>query len=227
MHDPSVLVFTLHLPIPGSRWKWANDRPRGLRRWRYEAPGEPLDGQPIHPWWRPAGWRLNLRGSEIKLMDLVDVWHEEPGGADSGEVCKGMGSTELTWHNVKWAIRHRRHLRLRWQTPLRTLHRWYFQRCDDCKQRFGYHEARYGTGWDSDETVHRPCLDLRHQRYWIEDLEKTLSGEPRTWTERWRVEYRLKRDLEWDVDNSEHGRGMGRLAGTGVAKDARPIETPS
>lgn len=211
MHDPMVLVFTLHLPIPQRKWKVREREPVGFRLTRLRYTGGKSEDEPLHPAWRPAAYSLVVCNWRIRMMELVDVWHDEPGGEDSGTVCEGMGGSELTWHNVKWALRHREHLTLRWQTPLKTLHRWWTQHCADCGQRFGMHEARYGAGWDSSETLHNACLQVRSQGYWIADLEKALSGEPLTATEQWRIGYRLKHDLEWNVD--------GTLAGVGVPKD--------
>jgi len=171
MHDPMVMVFSLGVPIPRTKWKRAAVQPRwGARRRRYTCPRDesPLCGEAIHPWWRPAAWELFLAGRDIGWTEVVDVWHAEPDGRDSGTVCKGMGGTELTWANVRWAWAHRRHLDIRWLHWQRTRN-WLFLRCTRCGQPFrGAHRARIGR-WNGDarDVRHRDC-DL------IEDQQRQL-----------------------------------------------------
>jgi hypothetical protein len=56
MHSPEVMVFDLHVPVPSVKWR--NRRPPQwqVTRRRYTCPEEenPLCGEAINPWWRPA-----------------------------------------------------------------------------------------------------------------------------------------------------------------------------
>jgi hypothetical protein len=70
---------------------------------------------------------------------LVTVWHREPGGADSGEVCKhyirwrgddGKWQSKIL-HGWRW---HVTHWRLQFH-PLQRLRRWALTRCSWCGGR--------------------------------------------------------------------------------------------
>jgi hypothetical protein len=159
MHSPDVVVFDLHIPVPKIKWKRLPDqRQWSLDRRRYECREEesPLCGTPIYPWWRPAAWRLTLGGWEIGWTAAATVWHHEPDGADTGDTCKGMGGTELTAHNVRWAWQHRAHLQVQW-LHYQQARRWLRLRCDRCDLPFrGKYRTRYSS-WSGDGSMHRHC----------------------------------------------------------------------
>jgi hypothetical protein len=164
MHDPYVAVFDLMVPIPRTRWKRIEGKPRwALERRRYSCNAweNPLCGEAVYPWWRPAAWRLALAGREIGWTDVATVWHTEPDGADSGETCKGMGGSEFSAHNVRWAWKHRAHLEVHWR-HYRQVHRWLFLRCDACGLPFrGRYRARIGK-WGGGGSMHRHCADIEY-----------------------------------------------------------------
>lgn len=121
MHDPKHVVYEIRLPIP-RRKKW-RDSKHGEPRWtlgisRRTNP-ENL-GQRTYPWWRLKGYEPRIAGRAFDWMRLVTVWHDEPGGADSGTVCK-YGS----------AKRHPHHWQLQWH-HWQGLRRWLFTRCEWC-----------------------------------------------------------------------------------------------
>ena len=122
----------------------------------------------------------------IRVLDL-DVWHDEPGGRDAGEVC-GYPPHRLL-PRFAWTVRHVRHLHLRWWRYL-NVKRWIVDRCDGCGQRFRWHEARHSYQ-STDKVWHDPCMSLRHVRGQLEDFTSYAQGtaDPDA---RWRVEYRLK-----------------------------------
>jgi hypothetical protein len=92
---------------------------------------------------------------------VATVWHYEPDGADSGDTCKGMGGTEFTWHNVRWAWQHRAHLQIQW-LHYQRVHRWLFLRCDRCGLPFrGRYRTRMGP-WDGDGSMHDHCASIAH-----------------------------------------------------------------
>lgn len=184
MHDPSVVVFDLHLPIPVRRWR-SPAEPRWTLHRRRRTNQENL-GEPVYPWFRPQGYDCILAGRRIGLYQLVTIWHQEPQGRDSGTVCKGMRGSDLNWHNVKWAVRHRRHLHPQWHTYQR-LRSWLFTRCEDCGHRFFWKQARIGTGWDAPGCLHEACSNVRHMRHQLDDAAKALTFTASD-TERWRVE---------------------------------------
>ena len=98
MHDPSTLAFTVRLPVPSRVSRRRDGRKPGFR-W---------------PFW------ITRRHEVYFGHDLVDVWHEEPGGADAGTVC---GRRRLWTH---W-----RHLRLRFPMA-RAVRRRLFTTCEWC-----------------------------------------------------------------------------------------------
>lgn len=187
MHDPSVVVFDVHVPIP-VRSRFDDSRP-DERRWslgRFRRTNPENLGEPVYPWWNLDGWRPKIAGRGFRWLTLATVWHEEPNGADSGTVCKGMGGTELTWHNVKWAWKHRKHLSIQIRPYLRV-RSWLFDRCDECGHRFFWKQARFGAGWDSPKVLHEKCSTLRMKRGEAEDLKKYIQFDASD-NERFRVE---------------------------------------
>jgi len=119
----------------------------------------------------------------------LDVWHDEPEGRDSGTVCKGMGSSDLTLHNVRWAWQHRRHLHYRFW-PYLHVKRWIVDRCDECGRRFLWRDARFGE-WGGNRVWHDQCSSLNHVRRQLDDLTRYVQATADE-TTRFRVEYRLK-----------------------------------
>lgn len=124
MHDPSTLAFSVRLPVPSriSRRRPSDGRETGLR-WPF----------------------LILKRHEVYFgHDLIDAWHEEPGGADAGTVC---GNRRL------WA--HPRHLRLKFP-PLRSLRRRLFTTCEWCGQLgTSRRPVNVSHQWDGDERNRR------------------------------------------------------------------------
>jgi len=147
MHDPSCQVFEIHVPIPVARWKSRVHRWRFARsRWTGDGPHA---GTPRRRLLRPDGWDVVAAGRVIGWWNVLEVWHEEPQGRDSGTVCKGQKGSQLTWHNVKWAWLHRRHLNI-YSPPIRRVVRWRKLRCAGCGLRFRWkHDARHALGWDA------------------------------------------------------------------------------
>jgi hypothetical protein len=193
MHSPEVVVFDLSIPIPTVKWKrlksqqqWAFDRHR------YTCPEEesPLCGTPIYPWWRPVSWRLTLAGREIGWTAVATVWHYEPDGADSTYVCTGMGSTELTAHNVRWAWKHRAHCQVQW-LHYQRVHRWLFLRCDRCGLPFrGRYRTRMGT-WGGDGSMHRHCADIEYLNVEADLYANYIVNGEDEWRAQYKAESRL------------------------------------
>lgn len=117
MHDPSTLALSVRLPIPSRISKTRSER-RGLS-WPF----------------------LRIGGYEAYFgHDLIDVWHEEPGGADSGTVCRDRHL---------WT--HLSHLRLRFP-PLMRLRRRLFTTCEWCGELGDRrHPVNVSHGWYGDE----------------------------------------------------------------------------
>jgi hypothetical protein len=121
----------------------------------------------------------------------LDVWHDEPNGADSGTVCKGMGGSDLTLHNVFWAIEHRRHLHFRFWPYLRVKC-WLIDRCEECGRRFFWKDARHGY-MNGDAVYHDKCMALTHVRGNLAEADDyIIDPYSMNSTARWRVEYRLQ-----------------------------------
>lgn len=89
MHDPMVVAHEIPFPLP-RRVKWRESHYKG-RRWGFtrsrRTNAENL-GEPVYRWWRPKGWTFALGGRVYGLRHLATIWHVEPKGRDSGEVCR-------------------------------------------------------------------------------------------------------------------------------------------
>ncbi len=106
MHDPSVLVLSIRRPIP-RRSPLHDVRDSARPRWE---------------WWSPFA---TVAGRGLYFPSLVDVWHDEPDGRDSGEVCGYPYGREL--------LAHLRHLRIT-VPPVRGIRRRLLTRCEWCRQ---------------------------------------------------------------------------------------------
>lgn len=115
----------------------------------------------------------------------LDVWHDEPGGADAFTVC-GHPPRRA---RVFWVLKHARHLHLRWW-PYLSVRRWITDRCAGCGRRFLWRDARHSYQ-STDKVWHDPCMSLRHVRGQLDDITGYLRGTADA-NARWRVEYRLK-----------------------------------
>lgn len=129
---------------------------------------------------------------KVLLWDIrplrLDVWHVEPDGHDSGEVCGHWKNTRRA--EIAFALRHWRHLQLRWW-PYRKVRRWLRDRCAECGRRFFWKgDARHGY-MGSDEVYHDTCMSLRHVRGQLGDLTGHVLGTA-DWNANRRAEYRLK-----------------------------------
>lgn len=189
MHDPDVQVFEIHVPIPVVRWKVKTKRD-GLRRRRWTGDG-PRAGKPMRFLLRPEGWELVLGGHLIGWWNVLEVWHHEPGGRDAHTTCKGRKGSHLTWHNIRWAWTHRKHLNI-YSPPWRRVVRWRTDRCAECGKRFRWKgDARFGVGWSGREVLHDKCSSLRHVQSQLADATAVLQFTADE-NARWRVEQRLK-----------------------------------
>lgn len=179
MHDPDFLAVEIHCPIP-IRDRWASRRARehGPQPMIVRATGPTNHGTRVYPWWNLQGYRPRIRNTVFRFPPLIEAWHHEPGGADTGTVCKGRHG------NPRWVWAHRAHLSWR-LVPYRTA-RHMLERCHDCRRRF-WRRARFGTGWDSPTTICNECHHIRRLRGIVADLAKYVRRENDT-TEGWRVE---------------------------------------
>lgn len=115
MHDPKTVAFGIPRPWP-KRWR-SDDAKPGQPRWvfRYS----------WRNWYdlRPGTFRkfTVVAGRGLYWPDLVTVWHNEPGGADSGTVCKRR--TSWRWHVHHWSFQVH---------PWQHFRRWAFTRCEWC-----------------------------------------------------------------------------------------------
>lgn len=129
---------------------------------------------------------------DIRAIRL-DIWHDEPGGADTFEVCGRPPQSGFA--RLAWVARHARHLHYRWW-PWLNVHRWITHRCGECGRRFFWRDARHGYP-SSDAVYHETCMSLRHVRGQLADITSYLRGIADS-NARWRVESRLK-----NLDNQE------------------------
>jgi len=138
---------------------------------------------------------------------IVTVWHVEPKGHDSGSICKGMRGSGWSWANVKFALRHIRHLEIHVE-PYRRVKRWLLDHCAECGYRFRWKQARHSYQSSPERVVyHEKCMDLRSVRGWADDLEAFIKGDADD-NCRWRVDYRLHLNLMREAEQiiSDGGR---------------------
>lgn len=148
MHDPMVVAFEVKLPIP-SRAKWAERRFDG-RRWGWSR-RRWTDTKELMPWWRARSWRFALAGRVYQSRTVVTVWHVEPDGHDSGQVCKhyerrqdDAGKWHTKWkHGWRWHIHHW-HIQVHVLQSLRTR---LFDRCELCGRKGS---PNFSHSWDGD-----------------------------------------------------------------------------
>lgn len=185
MHDPSFKVFEVHVPLPVVRWK-VRATSNGLRRRRWTGGGPEHLGKPMHNPLRPGGWELVIARRLIGWWNVLEVWHDEPGGRDSGSVCKGHHGSKLDLHNVRWAWRHRRHLHI-YSPPIRRVVSWRKLRCAGCGHRFRWkRDSRHSLGWSAREVYHGPCASLVMVRGQLEDAYAVLAFDADD-NAKWRV----------------------------------------
>jgi hypothetical protein len=117
----------------------------------------------------------------------LDIWHDEPGGADAFTVCGRPPQRGVA--RLLWTIRHARHLHYRFW-PWLKIHRWIVDRCADCGRRFLWKDARHSYQ-SSDQVWHDVCMSLRHVRSQLDDLTAHVRGTD-DWNTNWRAKYRLE-----------------------------------
>jgi len=147
VHDPLVVAFTVRRPWPSrSSLPATGTRADGVR-WRirlnhqhtaYCREHDPPHPDGPFPWWRPSSylshWRL--AGRDYWWPPLLTVWHAEPGGRDSGEVCRHYTRTR----QADGTYTTRRHRAWRWHVhhwqiqvhPWQAARRWLLTRCAWC-----------------------------------------------------------------------------------------------
>jgi hypothetical protein len=122
MHDPLVVAFEIRRPWPKrARYRDAKPVPEGKRakpRWSWSLPYFTFAGK---GWYFPG---------------VITIWHKEPGGHDSGEVCKHQhreqdadGQWRYVFHHA-WRF-HIHHWKIQVQ-PLQAARRWLLTRCEWC-----------------------------------------------------------------------------------------------
>lgn len=174
MHDPMVVAFEIRRPWP------KRGSPTPKKRWDVK--------------FNSAFW--TLAGRRYYFPSLVTVWHVEPEGRDSGEVCKhyvrwqdedGQWRSKITnswrWHVHHWKIQ---------VAPLQHLRRWALTRCEWCGRpsRKGdvvnfssQWDRRNGHWWQGERGLfHEECqaIEAAH-RTCVCDIgpwESTTGGQP-------------------------------------------------
>lgn len=149
MHDPMVVAFDIRRPWP-QRDKHHDAKP-GKPRWQiryHHICGDHCGSERAKheasnpfPWWRPSSYQMfwTVAGRGWYWPSLITIWHVEPGGADSGEVCKHQKRVQQndgTWKyrllsGWRWHVHHWR-IQVR---PLQGLRRRLLTRCEWCGGR--------------------------------------------------------------------------------------------
>jgi hypothetical protein len=123
---------------------------------------------------------------DIRVIRL-DIWHDEPGGADAFTVCGRPPQRGIA--RLRWTVQHARHLRYRFW-PYLKVRRWTRDRCDGCGRRFLWRDSRHSYQ-GTDKVWHDPCMSLRHVRAQLDDLTAHVRGIA-DWDTSWRAKYRLE-----------------------------------
>lgn len=151
MHDPMVVAWEIPSPIP-HRKRWRDAHYSG-RRWgftRMRRTNAECLGEPVYRWWRPAGWTFAVAGRVFGLGRLATIWHVEPKGRDSGEVCKHWrtkGGEHVVDGRWRWHVWH-------WHLQIPFLQGWrarLFDRCAECGRKGSPNVSHQwdgpGVGW--------------------------------------------------------------------------------
>lgn len=188
MHDSDVVAFEIRRPWP-KRDKTHDAKP-GKPRWKAR-----------YQWatWRKPwnGWMAfwTVAGRGLYWPPMIVVWHREPGGHDSGEICKHH--TRAGWNETKgvWIVKvsnrwrwHMHHWRI--QVPfLGNIRRFFFERCIECGRRYPWGYATFSHQWDeprgkwfriTHRAYHYECSSLVHYRReneYLTELVKYLAIE--------------------------------------------------
>lgn len=188
MHDPLVVAF--EIPRPWPKWDRSYDAKPGKPRWkaRYQ----------WATWRKPwTGWMKfwTVAGRGIYWPAMITVWHREPGGRDSGEVCKHYTRNKWNQDARFWTVKannrwrwHVHHWRIQ-VIPIRKIRRFLFERCIACGRRYPYGYAPFSHQWDeplgkwfrvSRRAYHYECSSLVTLRRLVEqdrDVARWLIGE--------------------------------------------------
>jgi hypothetical protein len=188
MHDPFVVAFEIRRPWPTltREWDGVNGARFRLASRLRPAPGSPVDAEATatrrdpFPWWRPRSWLWQpvLFGRRVWFPPLITVWHVEPDGHDSGEVCKHYRryrDRDGTWqtrvlHGWRWHVHH-------WRIqvhPLQKLRRRLLTRCAWCAGRHRRRDAvNHALTWDGPRgrwwqgepgLYHSDCASIKQAR---------------------------------------------------------------
>lgn len=177
MHDPLTVAFEIKLPIPRLT-SWGRP-PEGnhrftIQRRRYKPVMEEDQhymNKPIYPWYRPQAWELWVAGKKVRMRTFCTVWHVEPFGHDSGEVCSHWKVDKKTGKKIRDAQGHfvvdnswRCHVHhFHYQFPwLQEIKRWLFTKCSWCggpSRRGDYVNCGYMNG---SEVYHNDCMTPEH-----------------------------------------------------------------
>jgi hypothetical protein len=115
MHDPLTVAFDIRRP-----WPRPSSGGNRSKQWSLRS-----------PFWRIAG-------RTYYWPSIITVWHVEPGGQDSGEVCRHYRRVETpTGHKTVWMRGWRWHVH-HWRIqvhPLQNLRRALLTRCAWCHGR--------------------------------------------------------------------------------------------
>lgn len=200
MHDPLVVAFQVRRPWP-RREKYGATKPgqpRWCIRYRHDTCHDDCThgDRSVFPWWRPSSYRAfwTLAGQGWYWPPIVTIWHVEPGGHDSGEVCKHwrrVRNLDGTWgssysHGWKWHVHH-------WRIqmhPAQALRRWALTRCEWCRGRsIKGDQVNVSHQWDRESgpwwrgergLYHHDCSSIAsaHETCLCEDprLDKRLGG---------------------------------------------------
>lgn len=125
MHDPMVVAFDIRRPWP--KRSSGGRKPAARFRWDVHGTGR-------RRFLRPGNWSpfVTAFGRNWYFPSLITIWHVEPGGHDSGEICKHWdndrkrANRRWRWHVHHW------HIQI---APLQEVRARLFDRCAECGRK--------------------------------------------------------------------------------------------
>jgi len=144
VHDPLTVAIWIVRPWPQRTSMLATSDPVRWRVLLHHDHHQPYcgahgcTGNPF-PWWKPRSWSRfwRLAGRDYYWPPLITIWHREPGGRDSGDVCKHthrvFDKTARKWRYVpvnRWRF-HVNHWKIQVHAA-QEFRRWALTRCEWC-----------------------------------------------------------------------------------------------
>jgi hypothetical protein len=159
MHSPEVLAFSIVNP-----WPTVHKQPIGRNNPKWALPIRRRDDGSFY-----ITRFAYVNGMELYFSSLIDIWHMEPGGKDSGTVCKHRITDKdgkfVKWsHAWKWHVWHWKATPVFWYDFVRR----YITKCSWCGKKSS--KELGPVNHSNGRTVfHRDCSTEQHKAHHAHD----------------------------------------------------------